>query len=278
MNHKIIRKITSLLCAIVIFASVSVFLCGGASAKEVRFSGFGSIDSASAVVTSETVSYTRKEESYIELNKKVPYYYQMSELPNSCGPTAGATVVGYYDKYYEELIPGFVSYYPATGAYKKIDNIYIPNLMQELYTLMRTNVDDVGVSQSDCLNGLKTYVNNQGYSISFNSLKNGNTVDDSLAAAAINDGQPSMLFCSKTDLKIVMTYTNEDEITCISYSGAHIVVAYGLYIIKYYDDEDNNFRTDKYLNVSSGLAEWSNGMILLNSTDWLVDAYSVKIS
>lgn len=127
--------------------------------------------------------------------------------------------------------------------------------MRELYTLMRTNVDDVGVNQTDCLNGLKTYVNNHGFNISYaNVLKTNHIINEASYTNAINNNQPILLFCNKMDLYQIFTTSNEDTLSCSAYNGAHVAVAYGLYTIKYFNG-NNNFRTDKYLKIATGLSE-----------------------
>lgn len=243
-----------------------------------RYSGYGddsSYSTYSSIIT-ETVSYTSKEESYIETVNAVPLYTQISDLPNSCGPTGGAIIVGFYDKYYENLIPNFVPNL-SSGKYKKNDRVAVPNLMRDLYTLMRTNIDDVGVGQGDCMDGLETYVKNKGYSISYSNIKSNNTVNASYFTSAINRNEPALIFCSKMDLYIVTTNSNVDSISYTTYTGGHVVVGYGLYSVKYYNG-DNQFRSDTYIRVATGLSGVEHGFLKVASTDWCNAAYSVDIN
>ena len=243
-----------------------------------RYCGYGDSVMPYAAVTTETVNYTSREVSIVEIPKGVPSYSQLSYLENSCGPTAGAIVVGYYDKTYENLIP---NYKPclSSGTFLGKDKVYIPQLMSELYTLMRTNVDDVGVNESDCLSGLRTYVKNHGYSISYTNAKSGNTVSESVCTNGLNNLQPTLLFCRKMDLYLVSQNADEtqDKLVVSAYTGGHVVVAHAIYTVKYYNGT-NNFRTDKYLNVATGMQEMSSGFIKLSSTDWCNAAYVVSIS
>ncbi|MDE6075060.1 MAG: hypothetical protein K2G26_01340, partial [Clostridia bacterium] len=84
--------------------------------------------------STETIEYGSRADDLYETINGVPQY--TAQLSNSCGATAGATIVGFYDKYYEDLIPDYTSYYSATGKYRSPDKVYIPALMDELYTLM----------------------------------------------------------------------------------------------------------------------------------------------
>lgn len=277
MNIKTLKNNIKLSCIGLLLAILSSILLGiptQAHAEEtVRYADIISTYSA---INSETVNYTRKEETYEEIVNAVPLYYQNGQYTNSCGPTAGAIVVGYYDKYYEDLIPNFNPCL-STGAYKRNDRIYIPQLFGDLYTLMRTNVDDVGVSETDCLNGLRSYVVNHGRAIDYKNIKSSNKVNESEFITAIHNNKPTLIFCSKVDLHSVSTNSNYDVISNFEYVGAHIAVAYGIQTIKYYNG-GTNFRTDKYLKIATGLSGNLTGLLKLDSTDWCNNAYVVSIS
>lgn len=263
---------------VILFISIAIniLLNFETQPKLERYSSDGTNIMPYAAVSSETVNYTSKEETYEETAYGMPIYYQRSTLPNSCGPTAGAIVVGFYDKYYVDLIP---DYDPclSTGKYKRADKVYIPQLMSELYTLMRTNVDDVGVSESDCLNGLRTYVANRGRVINYNKIISSKRVNEAAFVSAIHNNQPTLLFCSKMDLYLISTTTNSDKLLKSAYVGAHVAVASGIYTVKYYNG-NNNFRTDKYIKVVTGFSEVSTGYLRLDASDWCNDALTVSIT
>lgn len=279
MKQKLQIVVSSLTLIVMV---LSIFYCFGlgvtalASSEQERYSGYGAVTPYALVTSSETVYYSRKEETYIETYKGVPRYREISGLTNSCGPIGGAIIVGFYDRYYEELVPNYTTYV-SSGAYKGNDTTYIPQLIRELYSLMRTNVDDVGVSETDCLNGLRTYVEEKGRSITYDNIKTINKVNETALVNAINSNWPSLLFCSKTDMYAISTGTNDDLIVKSSMEGAHIVVGYGLLTVNYYNG-NNVFRTDKYIKVATGLSSPSSAYLKLTATDWCNSAYSVKIS
>lgn len=274
------RKITKFIVIGSLLAFIFNLFClfsVSAETGKARYCGYANSIMPYAAVNTETVNYTKKEATYVETEKAVPVYTQISSLENSCGPTGGAIIVGFYDKYYENLIPDYVSYYAKSGTYKRNDKVVIPQLMSELYTLMRTNVDDVGVSQPDCLNGLNTYVTNHGYSLTYTNVKSSNTINETSYLAAINANQPTLIFCSKMDLYMFGVNDNYDTLVCSSYTGGHIIVGYGLYTVKYFNG-DTNFRTDTYLKVATGMSELSTGYIRIDAADWCNAAYAVNIS
>ena len=77
----------------------------------------------------ETVVYNSKDESE---DREIPYglpcYYYPGSYENTCANVAGAIVLGYFDKDYNELIAGFTSarvirdrvvYYPQNRQFKR---------------------------------------------------------------------------------------------------------------------------------------------------------------
>lgn len=245
------------------------------AAEASRFCGYGE-QAAYASLESEFINYTRKEETYIETAGGAPLYYQTSDYPNSCGAVGGAMVVGFYDRYYTDLIPDYDPMTPK-GTYKRTDRVYIPQLIGELYTLMRTNVDDVGVSQADCLSGLSTYISNHGRTMSYSSVANSNRINETAYVNAINANKPMLLFCSKMDLHYVANGSNMDEVGKTTLNGAHIAIAYGYIELKYYN-ESGLFRTDKYLQVGTGLSGSLTGYLKMNTTEWCNAAYAITVT
>ncbi len=242
-----------------------------------RYSGYGdAVSYSTTATTKETITFTNREVTSVETYKGVPKYTPISELSNSCGATAGAIIIGFYDRYFEELIPNYVTYI-SSGVYKSRDSVYIPQVMRELYTLMRTNVDDVGVGETDCKNGLAAYVTNRGRSLQYSSVYSSKKVNETAFRNAVNNNNPTILFCSKMDLYSFTTLNTSETLTCNTFSGGHVAVAYGLYIVNYYNG-NTIFRTDKYLRIATALDSLTTGYLKIDSTDWCNAAYAVNIT
>lgn len=270
------RSLALMVAFVVLMGLIAVFPFGRGVVAEARFCGYGE-QAIFTAAGNEVINYTRKEEKYTETSAGAPLYYQLTDYPNSCGAVGGAIIVGFYDRYYTDLIPNFDPMTPK-GTYKRNDRVYVPQLMGELYALMRTNVDDVGVSQTDCLNGLKTYMQNHGRSISYSNVLTSNRIDELAYTNALNSNKLSLLFCKKLDINYINdSVSNVDEIGVWTLNGAHVAVAYGLLEIKYFY-QNGLFRTDKYLNVAIGLSEEISGYIKLNANDWLNAAYIVTVT
>ena len=231
---------------------------------------------ATASSSIETITFARAEEEEIRFTYTVPTYFYDSSLANACGPIAGSIVVGYYDKYYENLIPNYTAYYTASGKYRMPDSTYVPALIQDLYTRMRTNVDDVGVSESDCLNGLTAYVQSKSLSISYNSVVS-SSFNETAYKNALNAEQPVMLFCNTVTLYNLGADTNEHTELLLQTGNSHIVIAYGYLKIRYYNENDVNFRTETYAEVATGWNTHMSGYLKLNDTSWMDSGYAVDI-
>lgn len=275
---KEIKKLSFVLLSVVLLLAdilISQFVYFWQDNK-IRYSGYESAVMRAAETSKETIYYTKREVTYNETKNAVPKYEQLANLPNSCGPTAGAIIVGFYDKYFENLIPDYTTYIP-TGRYKSKDTVYIPKLMTELYNLMRTNVDDVGVNETDCLNGLKEYVHNKNLNLSYSSVMKSNRISLSELRNSIETNSPVMLFCGKMKIYNLSTSSNYDTVASTDFTGAHVAVGYGLYTVDYYNG-NSVFRTDEYVRVSTGLPILTDGYLKISSTDWCNAAYSVLIT
>lgn len=225
----------------------------------------------------EIVEYTYRDDSVTNsTDGGCPKYYQINGLTNGCGAVAGSIIVGFYDKYYSNLIPNWEPIYASSGKYRLQDSVYVPNVMNELYTLMRTNVDDVGVSESDFKNGLKAYINNHGYNINYQSVKSGNNLDFDSCRSAIDNNKVIALLANPGDIYDMTIGTNSDTIVSYNISGAHIMIAFGYRQIKYYNSS-GLFRTDTYLEVATGLTVLTTALYKINPHN-LSNAYIINIS
>ena len=180
-----------------------------------------------------------------------PLYNLSDNLPNACGPLAGTAIVAFYDKYYPELIPGWESYYPATGKYRSQGNTYATSVLHELYDLMKTNVNGDGVSESEFKTGLQAYITNHGYSASYTNAKSGSSLNYSACKAAIDSNKVIALFIKPGVVYSITEYSDHDTLTEASITGNHIMYAYGYLQMKYYNST-GLFRTETFLKVSTG--------------------------
>ena len=227
--------------------------------------------------STEKIYYTNRVDKLLyNTDGLCPQFRQLNGMTNACGAVAGAEIVAFYDKYYTELIPNWTPYYASTGIYRLQDTTYVPAVMNELYTLMRTNVDDVGVSENDFKTGLQTYVNNHGYNISYSSVRNWlGKLNFDECKAALDQNRVIVLFTKAGDVYDVFLDDGYDTIYPTTISGAHIMVAYGYHQIEYYN-ANGLFRTDTYLHVALGRSVQTHAYYKIDSKN-LNAAYIVNV-
>ena len=275
----ILKKLTCFVATLVAVCGSAVSLTANTASADQTVEGryYDKPVVSRAAGDVETIHFASIDNIYIETPNRVPLY-DSDTLENACGPIGGGIVVGYYDKYFQNLIPNYTNYYPATGKYRPIDNTYIPAMLQEMYTLMQTNVVAPGVSEDECLDGLEAYVEGKGYSIRYRAVKPYNgTFSHTAYQNAINNGQPVIMFCDSVQLVQASEYDTYNQIGVEQESQDHIIVGFGYQIYRYYDVNGNNFRTDTYLAVATGWNLNKIGFVKINSDSWLDSAFAVDI-
>ncbi len=224
--------------------------------------------------SSETIPYVSKQVvDDISTANSTPKYFAVNGMQNGCGAVAGGIIIGFYDKYYANLIPGWDSYY-STGRYKGQDGTYVQGLLFDLYDKMQTNVVAPGVSESEFKNGLQSCVVDHGYNIQYTSLGAGNNFNYSTFKTAVNNNQLTVLFVEPSNIYSLEPFENEDILVSSTINGNHIMVAYGYYEVKY--TLSNGTRTDKYLYVATGLSGSSTALYKVGS--YVNAAYKVTIN
>lgn len=229
----------------------------------------------------ETFSYSRKEIDTYKMNNSFPDYYNTNtSLTNTCANVAGANVIGYYDRYYDDLIPNC-----AAGILRGTNYTYYPmNTFKEkkqavidwLYISMKTNTTDNGTTESDCLEGLSEYVQEKGRGITYSSIMTNNTFDFEKFESELREGKPIMFFLSGYNFVLVKDIENQVTITKNEYTGNHIVVAYGYQKVNYYNGNNVLIKTNIYIYISTGILGTS-GFYLLNNGGNIDSAKAVDI-
>lgn len=225
-------------------------------------------ETATQSVETETFSYSRKEVVSYKINNSFPNYYNTNiSLTNTCANVAGANVIGYYDRYYDELIPDC-----ASGILRGTNYVYYEMFLFKekkqavidwLYTAMKTNTIDDGTTEDDCLEGLAEYVQQKGRSITYSSVMTGTELNFDEFETELKEGKPIMFFLSGYNFVSVNDSGNSVTITINEYTGNHIVVAYGYQKIDYYDANNSLIESNIYIFISTGI-ESTSGFYLLN--------------
>ncbi len=247
------RKLGVVAAALLCLPFCGAWTDGNADANETVYGGAQLISTYST----ETVYYTSKTVLQEKTTKNgVPKYYG-----SACGAVAGATAIGYYDRYYSNMIVGWDSYY-SNGEYRMQDGTYVPALMNDLSGRMNINASG-GVTESNFKSGFTSYINDHGYSTQFRTLGSGNGYNNLSFQAAVYNDEVAALFVHSSDLYYIGLGNNCDTITTSTISGNHIMIAYGFYEVQYATPQGT--RVDKYLEVATGFSYMPTAYYKVNS-------------
>lgn len=295
MKSKNLIKNSFLIFVSVVFVAMSILLlspkpyeCLAESddnneVEELYFceDGFSNIGTQTTVI--ETFTYSTKETvTTIQINNTFPAYYNNnSNLSNECACVAGANLIGYYDRYFENLIPnhspgvkrGTAYYYNSMNTNLALKQAVI----DDLYVRMGTNVSQSGTTQSGFQNGLSSYVQSKGYSISYSSIMSGSTLNIQSLIQSLNDKKPVALLLQGFNLSQISDSNGTTTLTKYTFTGNHIVIVYGLTVVNYYDSTNTLVKVKTYLSVASGLEDYT-GYYILNNNGSIVGANAVEIS
>lgn len=269
------KKLKYFVLVLILLTSISMFGAWSPVAQaeeaEIRYADAPIV----STLASTQIYYTSRDIDEGETAGRAPLYDYSEGYRNACGPLAGTAIVAFYDKYYPNLIPGWDSYYPATGKYRTQGSSYISAVLSELYTLMKTNVNGDGVNESEFKTGLQTYISNHGYSSSFTSVKSGSTLNYSACKTAIDNNKVIALFIKPGVVYTWGEYSDHDTWTENNIAGNHIMYAFGYIQIKYYNSS-GLFRTETFLKVSVGQPTTSLAYFKVDSSN-LEAAYIVNV-
>lgn len=233
-------------------------------------------------VATESFGYATKEVEEYSINSSFPNYYCVNgELKNSCANSAGATIVGYFDRYYPDLIPDYTPGRTKNSKYIYYSMSYYAGLKQvvidDLYSRMLTNVGREGTTQNNYRAGLSSYVSSKGLSITYNSVMTNGAFDLGKAKVQFANESPISLFLSGFNFSTFTDENNQISIQKRLYNSTHVAVAYGYVKTKYFNENGGLIKEITYLKVATILNEVT-GVYILNTYGNLDDAESAHIS
>ena len=205
-----------------------------------------------------------------------------ASIKNFCAVTAGLNIVVYYDRFYPNLIPNFEPGMISYGSYAYFPDMGFDQTDEVFYTLydeMQTNVGVTGTSGENFKDGLQSYVEGQGYDLSYSSFYSSRTnVNMTQFENAIDAGKVGVLLLTKYNF--IYAITHNEERTYISRSisdNPHIMMVYGYIVIRYYNN-GSLFKTETYLQASSGFSSGYQGYIRMDDYMQIEEALIVNIS
>lgn len=267
-----------------VFLSFFVFLCVVSvfpNAKAERYFADGFNGATYEGSSTEVVNFGRKDDDEVSIKGAVPKYSNVGVYRNTCANTAGAIFLGYYEKYYDELIPDFKSARVIRDrVIFAIQTDAVQKVIDELYVKMDTNIGGNGTTIKGFLNGLLQYVYEKGRDIEYTGLVSNENLNIEQYKELIKNDIPVVLFVSKytmIPLTGISQSGNSDTYNKKHYGGDHVLVAYGIREIKYYNNVGGLIKTSYLLMVATGYKQDPLVYVQIDDRMRIIDGYSVKI-
>ncbi len=229
----------------------------------------------------ETFTYARKTTESYFINQSFPNYFNATgDLKNTCANIGGANIIGYYDRFFTNLIPdcepGYYTtryhYYPMG---KNINEVL--SLIRTLYAKMETNVDGPGSTQTQYENGLASFVKSKGWTLTYSSVMSDGKLDLDKVKEQFKKGNPITLFLEDFNFTDVIDDGKTVIWDKLLYNDNHIAVAYGYVKEVYYDNNGKAIKNAVYLYTASGMPSVS-GQYIVGLYGDIVDAEGVHIA
>ncbi len=243
----------------------------------LREKAFGA-NSESFIKGSETVYYINKSENKHELARRHPAYYPVGEnITNACTPATGANLIGFWTRYYPELVPGFTPGSVAFGIYLyKEWATEADKLVEELFYAMGTNQTAPGTTIADFQRGMNSYISGKGRNISYESCMRNGSFDYAYTKQKLKNNIPLALFvdCFRVD-----TFWDANNKNAIDYTIStlpHAMAGFGYNDITY-TLSDGTQRTDCYIQVATGLVDTPKGYYNINYNTTIDECFAITI-
>lgn len=252
----------------------------GNSVELNAYKGFGYRGLGHFVEQTQTVTYASKSTSTYSIEYDLPNYYAGDIGVTSCANTAGAILLGYYDRFYENLIPNFKSYITLGTVFRyRLGTAEITDLINELYILMGTDVNHQGTRFSEFQDGMQQYVSDQGYSYETTNMFSWGSFDFNKYKTSVEANKPVAIFSNGYAMVNSFTETPPTETISNGYDVTpHVLIGCGYKVDTYYNSNGSISETRKYLKVASGLEAYGIGYLNINGLGQIMQAISVEIS
>lgn len=271
MKKRIFALFVAIACLLVSNLCMGSMVVDPSNEDDVSYCGGGDF-----AEESETITYATKETTEYKISSEVPNYYAQMDATN-CANVAGAVLIGYYDRFCEDLIPDYKTYIQIGSAIKyRVGTFETEAVVRTLYNYMDTDIGAEGTTYAGFHKGMRKYVNEKNYTYSYTELGNFNFNN---YVSAVEANKPVAIFL--LDYSLLVTGSDTGTVQTINtHHGrvAHVVIGYGYKIDTYYNSNNQVITTRTYLRVASGFVEYGSRYLCLNGKSTIENAAVVVIS
>ena len=234
---------------------------------DTTYNGSGS---GTAVIESWNIEYTTRSVDSHTLAYRYPSF-SFSPAAGSCAAIGGGNLIGFFDRYYENLIPNHVagSPYANTFLYNQEDEAVFSTI-ETLYDYMGTTSN--GTTEDGFKSGINRYCREKGLSVTYSSCMKNGSLDYAKAQSYLDSNKPIVLFLS--GYNVLSLANNQTYEYCTGYvsPNTHVMIGFGYKTYVY----DGN-RTYRYFAVGSGITGHSSGLYNIDYKTQINDALAVNI-
>ena len=249
---------------------------------ELAIKGFNYFGGTTATFTEVTsiVNYATKSAITYSIQYDLPNIIG-SVQGGSCAHTAGAVILVYYDRFCENIIPDFTSYYNFNGfIHYKNGSPEITEMTLQLVDYMLIGEPHAGTTFSEFQLGMQTYVEQQGYTYTSTNLFTNGSFNFNNYKTAVESGKPCAIFLTNFAMLngVNQIAEGQDEVSSNYCPVSHVVAGCGYKIDTYYDENNNVIDTRTYLKVASGIPGCGVGYLNINGISTISKAISILVS
>lgn len=241
--------------------------------------GFGYSGSGNTTEIRETLNYSSKTENLYTMKGNLPNYSGV-EGGTNCANVAGGVLVGFYDRFCENLIPNFQSYrvLGTTIVYKSSTD-ESTKVIADLNNLMETDNNQLGTTFTGFESGMVKYSQLHGYTYKSENILTGGNFDFNKYKSSVENNKPVALFLNNyAFLDGIQESEEQDIIKSTHTTLSHVVIACGYKQNNYYNSNGQKIAEKIYLKVCSGITSRGICYLNINSVSKVDKAVSVIIS
>lgn len=225
---------------------------------------------SAAAVEDITINYSTRSLDVHTLAYRFPAY-TYSPAVGSCAAIAGGNVIGFYDRYDENLIPNHSSGRALGNTYiYSSEDSAVQAVIRELYDYMEITS---GATEQQFLDGMTNFCKDKGHSITFSSCMQNKSLSYSKAKSYLDNNQPVILFLDGYNVVDMTEQENRDYLTVYLSEATHIMIGFGYKTYVY----DGGAAYD-YISVASGVTGYSSGLFNINYKTKINNALAVNIT
>lgn len=220
------------------------------------------------------VDYQSVDEDYYKMSFRTPRFGNIG-LTSGCAAVAGGNIIGYFDRYYEDLIPNHVAGELKSGYYYyNFQDTYVTQAMATLYEDMQGTVN--GISEANFKSGLQKYCSRKGLSCDFTSLKSSNKINYDSVKSSMKSGKPVALLLNTFHTCDISFGDQKDYLDYTIYNANHMMVGFGYRDITYTltNGSKSNYR---FIYVATGFINPADAYFNIDYSANIVSAYGVNI-